>query len=475
MNSAPLKVLVFPILFICFSLHIRAQGLTPATQNLANKLAAGNVMAPGTWDSRYAKGKDLINRNQYVAYRALCDSADLSELILLLNHPNGVVKGYAGWALAERKYPACDSIFKVFLESEEKIHDAINTEKVDLSVEFYFGVYYSNWKDDITKEDTLFALGMIKKLDSIMLYLHRPTLLLGIALDHNNADPATYEQVRRWALENKNEKAIIELARYKKQEDIAILKQSGKTILQCAALFPDEQFWPCLEPYFSQQKTPELFNAVAAYKDQRSANTLASFYSQINSIKLVENLYEAIITNYCPYYNNLLEMIWTKDKAIEGKGATFLAKADPQKAATIFTKGLLNKKEFHYIYLKERYPGKGALYLMFDNISVYNKQQLAEVISSCLNEKGRVLSYFLDYIEANNVEGLGNVLLNKFNPGHMPVGDILRLIKIILSYKEEQLSQEVIKILKAYKQNRYWHNEEKNILDLLKTFNMDLD
>ncbi len=159
------------------------------------------------------------------------------QLHFLHNTFHAVVKGYASWALADKKYNALGKILIQFLDSKEMVRSVNGCihSKNELASEFYYRVLYQDYDNPLSKKDSLFYVKEVKKLDSIILYYPKNTSLLDLALEHNKANPQTYKRVRELALQAKNSKAIVELAKYEKTDAVIALGLPAPAIVWATA------------------------------------------------------------------------------------------------------------------------------------------------------------------------------------------------------------------------------------------------
>jgi hypothetical protein len=168
-----MKILLLYISLLFLPVLLFGQDLRPETQKLVKKLIQINEL------HHKHVGAGRVTSEQYYTFISLRDKASISELISLLNHRNAVVKGYASWALADKKYPALDKILIQFLDSKEtvKTFSGCILSKDELSSEFYYRVLYQDYDNPLSKKDSLFFVEQVKKIDSAILYYSGNTSL----------------------------------------------------------------------------------------------------------------------------------------------------------------------------------------------------------------------------------------------------------------------------------------------------------
>lgn len=461
------------ILFLCLTATVYGQGQKTSIERLVKKIAEENnlnhknVSFAGT------------TTDQYHTFLKLRDKATTATLISLLDHNNSVVKGYASWALADNKYPGLASILFKFLESRETVptFNGCIISRDELAAEFYYRVVYQHFENDVSVDDSVFFSEQIKKLDSVIIYHFESSSLLRTALSHNKANPAHYDRIKQLALKNKDPQAIIELAKYNKSTDIDALKKLGKRSLLAISYFPDESFWPFLENYFEKDKSPELFMAVASFKNAKANQTLSTFFTALANAgnkELVEKLDEALITHYSPHYQDLLLLIWEKYKFIDIAATRSLIADNPQKASAGFAKGLLNSNPFRFIVVNDEYEFKDSILpLILHTVARYDSDKLPDICSiNIKNTDFTDLEIFLKFVRENKIGGLESVLLAKLDQQGIPF-DMYALTETILAYNNPDLKQQAVEILKA---NRSWDigNWSEAFRELFKTHHIRL-
>lgn len=69
----------------------------------------------------FAVGFSGTQTEQYDRFLRLMQIARTEELVALTGHPAPAVRGYAFWALVERKYPGLEIIYKAHADDKEKV------------------------------------------------------------------------------------------------------------------------------------------------------------------------------------------------------------------------------------------------------------------------------------------------------------------------------------------------------------------
>ncbi|WP_276483464.1 hypothetical protein [Paraflavitalea pollutisoli] len=311
---------------------------------LVKKIAAFNELHGD------AVGVAGISSGQYQCFEKLRSIASLQELVSLLDHSNGVVKGYASWALADRKYAGMAPIFSRFLQSGEKVrgmHGCIVAD-FELATELYNRVGYHQFRRRIKLSDSLYFHQQLAVFDSTVLYSDRDDLLLSRALENQAGDPRYYTRVRYWALERKVPEAIWALGVYRNKEDIDAIKGLGKEAFAAIVRFPDPAFWDFLLLYRGKELTTDYFSAIAAFQSKAAAAELAQALPTL-SIEEAGFLGEAITLHDCPFYQDIHLSIWRKHALIDHVATNQLIKAIPDRAARAFAEVLSSGRELHFM------------------------------------------------------------------------------------------------------------------------------
>ena len=408
-----------------------------------NRLDAEHVGFPGS------------TTEQYMNFIKLRNTATTEELLLLLNHKNSVVKGYASWALADNKYPKLHEILITFLQTGETVMNQSGCIglKDELSNVFYYRVLYQKVVNKLTTKDSLFYYTQLQKIDSVIIYSKTKTTLLNTALGNNNANLNTYLRIKELAL-NKNKSAIIELAKYKKQEDIPLIIEFGENSLMAISHFPDNAFWGFLLKFKNTNKSYDYFSAIASYKDENALKLLSEIYQNCDSVE-INNLDQSLVENYCTIYQNLILTIWENNGIIDFTATNRLVNDIPEKSSFSFANGLLSTKinnnflEYTFNFEKK----DSILPLMLNNISKYNKSSILKICNKYIStaEYLNLLS-ILDLIKKNNIVDTKPNLLNRLTSKNAPY-EIFHISETLLSFKDSESNKKLVLILKEKKED----------------------
>ncbi|RYZ50226.1 MAG: hypothetical protein EOP49_14475, partial [Sphingobacteriales bacterium] len=303
-----MKTICIQIIALLLPAFAFAQTLSPQVQRQVARIAEENYVA---FESVGPAGEVT---DQYRSFTTLKNKATTAELLLLLKHENAVVRAYAGWALADRKYLHAETILLRFLKSNEWVQaqDGCIGGSEDLASLFYRRVFHQ-----VATRSKNRPLGaVINAMDSVILYeADSSSTLLETALEHSAGNSQHYNRIRMLALHYKTGASIVALARYKKADDVNFLMTLNTKAFPAIAVFPHPEFWPFLQRYQSTEKTFAYFNALAGFRNEESVALLTKMFDQPDSEKAatiasqlfneldhprgspLEQLYEAITVN----------------------------------------------------------------------------------------------------------------------------------------------------------------------------------
>ena len=413
------------------------QDKTLTTKKIINEIAKNNYVAP------YPDGFMHGETPQYKLFQMLKETATTEELIKYTDDKRPIVRTYAIKCLDDRKY---DKIFQIAVAH---IHD---TKKVrqggHRSRDVYVGDFFVRVQN-ITE-------GERKQLDSIILYTDNKLFYLNGLLSEIEPDEKHYERIRYLA--DKNEFAVIALAKFRKESDIdfistQILKNSYFTI-EAIEIFPAEPFKKTLQTLREQGYNyfgTEL--AVAVYKDKFSVDY---FNTSLSSVK--ENdfqrkqrskyIFEAISKYRDTIFTNLFFKLWEDDYIINSEIFNYLTTIDKGECLSLA----------YYSLQKPNNLDNSSLVIltMLDfliaNDSITAKKIIKQNIDSANVHK---LSYFVEkavhFKDQDIINSMFYRLENTSN-GHIYVP----IVKTILAHKDNELNERLIESIKQNVEIKDW-------------------
>lgn len=462
------QILIITLMFLTFQLS--GQKLRPSIKILVKKIENYNVL-----ETEHV-GEAGITTNQYRNYLKLRKKAYTEELLLLLEHKNAVVKGYATWALVDKKYPNLANIFSKFLITGEMVttlSGCLGTQQ-DLATELYYRVSYQLFRRKFNTKDSLFFQNQIQDLDSVILYSNIETKLFNTALVNNNGNLKNYSRIKELAEKHNSSSTIVALAKYKKQSDIPFIIKQRRLAFLAISVFPDSLFWDFLMGYKANENSLDYFLAVSSFRNELSLSVLNEIYKSCDSIQ-INDLAMALIKNYSTLYQDLILKIWEEHKIIELNVAKKLISECPEKCSKSFAKGLLSDKKFHFLELSYYWSSDLIPSLMLQTISKYDSNLIPLICNkNILTAKFTYLESFLYYIKLNNVSQTTKNLLQRLEEKNQAF-EIFHITETLLSFKNPETNKVLTKILILNKSDWDWGNWSDSFKKLFEANDIKID
>jgi len=471
------------IILTTLSFQGSAQKLRPEIKDLAQRIQDRQLL-----DSEYTgKGGDTSDR--YYNYLQLSSKANTDELVQLLQHRAAVVKGYASWALLDKKYPKLGDIFTKFLENGETVltQSGCTLSQDELASVLYYRVFYRYSPEEVPKNDSLFFQTQIIQFDSILINHKKENSLLSTALQHNNGNPKHYNRIRQLAFNNKNSDALQALAIYQRKEDIEAFKKFGEDAFASIALFPDDEFWDFLLSFKEHRQSDHYLMALAAFRSKKSAEVLSETLPEMKDSNAdyvisgindssIENFSKAISKNYCIHYQDLILKVWEQYKVIDHNATTKLIQDIPEKAATSFSAVLLSDKALNFV---EYDPDIGTIHKilpkMLECIKTCQKSELLMICEQNIRiRRNIILEQFLEFVKDNHLTETSDEILNKLQQENLP-HDIFYLTETILSFNIPENNEKVIALLKTKRKDWDIDHLSERFSKLFQTYGLKID
>lgn len=466
----PMKQILVIILTF-FAFQVSGQKLRHEIKNLVQDIEKYNEL-----ESEHV-GYAGVTTDQYRNFEKLRDKATIEELIQLLEYKNSVVKGYASWALADKMYPKLADILAEFLRTGEMAttqHGCIVSEG-DLATEFYNRVFYQHFYRKLNLTDSLFFQNQIQQLDSVILYSNIDTWLLKTALSNNNGNIKTYARIRELAEKKNNSKALVALAKYKKQSDIQFLIKQGEVAFLAISVFPDSSFWNFLLGYQIKVKSLDYFLAVSSFRNESALDVLNEIYKSCDSIQINE-LDEALIKNYCTLYQDLILKIWEEHKTIDLTITQKLISDCPKKSSKSFAQGLISDKGFNLLQIDYNYGTDGSILpLMLQTISKHDNDLMLSICNkNILTAQFTNLEPFLNFIKSNNISQTTSSLLQRLEEKNQAF-EIFHMTETLLSFNNPETNKTLTQILILNQKDWDWGNWSEHFRKLFKANDIKID
>jgi hypothetical protein len=424
--------LTFLTVTICYG-----QDKQLTTKNIINEIAKNNYVAP------YPDGFIHGETPQYILYLELKETATTEELIKYTGDKRPIVRTYALKCLDDRKYDKLFQIAVRHLQDTAKVMSSGHRSK-----DVYVGDFFVRVQNISEIER--------KQLDSIILYTDNKLFYLNGLLSEIEPIERHYERIKNLA--DKNEFAVIALAKFRKESDIdfisnQILKNSYFTI-EAIEIFPAEAFKNVLLTLRQQGYNyygTEL--AVAVYKDKFS---LEYFNTSLGSVK--ENdfqrnqrskyIFEAISKYRDTIFSNLFFKLWEDDYIINSEIFNYLTNLDKEKCLRLANHTLQEPNNLDNSSLVI----STMLDLLIANDSITAKKIIKQNIDSANVHK---LSYFVEKaVHFKDQEIINSMFyrLENTSNGHIYVP----IVKTILTYKDNELNERLIESIKQNLEIKDW-------------------
>lgn len=320
--------------------------ISKKVQNIAKEIAKENVLMSS------AIGGAGTRPEQYDRFEDLSKTATLPELKELTNHPNGVVRCYAFYAICD-KGESGESILRIL---ENHINDGETIEtfsgcimSIDMISDVMAGHVIYGYGDDSPLNSS-----QLQELDSLLVYKgNEDSYFRSLAIEKIPATPANYTKVKQLATKEESRNTLIKLSEYKRKEDLDYLyglyhklkkKDELGTFYIIAANYADPIFFPILksdleqtmsDDHFSNQWA-DLYTAIAAYKNKEALDLLYMPFTKIvhNHIKKyhLNFVQRAVDANRDKMYDAVLWKLWEEYNLINQTDYEYLKQADPEKA-----------------------------------------------------------------------------------------------------------------------------------------------
>lgn len=315
--------LVFIILSLLLSTSIFGQPISKTTQQLVDQIAEYNTYNGG------AVGVAGSKTEQWGRFEQLKKQATAKELMALCDHKNAVVRCYAFEALAERQHPQTFDILLQHLQDTEKVEILQGCIAMHHMVGDFFMSKFA-YSYQLHNGQTL-PTAQKDQLDSILLF-DKSIQLFSKTSIFQNLPPKEqyYKRVKTIAKKDKSSPAILALAKYKKEEDLALFIQyllhedpaAQNRGLEAVQQFPHPDFFPYLQTIQRQEiektkwsatrTTEALYGAIVQYKTPASKALLEHSLENApkdNRTNHSSGIWWALTRYPAPIYKGIIEQI----------------------------------------------------------------------------------------------------------------------------------------------------------------------
>jgi hypothetical protein len=395
-----LTISILTFAFQCFAQsQFHKEKISPQTENIITKLEKeGAVM-------NSAVGYAGQRPKQYDNFLELQKTATKGELAELTNHPNEVVRCYAFWALL---YDSSVDLFPIVIKHLDDtalvttLFGCIqSSEEVG---DFFIHIATPGLVDlDSKKLDS----NQYAVLDSILIFTPNHLEATEGAISNAKLTENLYKKVRELVIKENDQKALVTLAKFEREEDIPIIlsKKSEDDLFftyKAISEFPHPLFLPFLKEslYETLNDTHygtewgQLYNAIASYKNDTALRLLQVPFTQVKHQEIreyyMQYLFHAVQSFYTSLYDELLWNLWGNEKLINPEIFEKLYQKNPQRAFQITKKTIENADDFYYLatgdYSDEGQNSVNLIDIMLDTIIKKDRPFAIKMINKNIRE-----------------------------------------------------------------------------------------
>lgn len=415
--------------------------------------------------------------NNFSKFNELKEKATTKELIQLSKSEKNQVKALALMALVELKYKNLNLLFKKALNDEHKtdIKEGCIVSEESFAYLLYDRVSNQHYYNKLDTEDLDYFNSKTKDFNRIIISNKKNHSLLGYALYNNNADVSNYSKIRKLALNEQNDVAILALAAYKNKKDIQAFINLEEKAFEAISVFNDEKFWDFLVSYKNKGKSENYFKAIASFQNKKSKDLLNEIINNKENDTVICKVFKSTSKYYAPLYLDVFKEIFQKKGYLNVKIAEKLIEYNPKEASDIFSKKLLSDNLIYVYYedynaneLFEIYP------LIISNVQKYNYKDLESI---CIKRIKILDSFcmqaFLEIAEKEKIVKTSEIILEKIKSKNTAY-NYYHLSKTIFSFKNNESDSIVMNILKKNEKDWNWGNWSDSFNELFKTYNLNL-
>lgn len=410
---------------------------------------------------------------QWDNFKELEQNATNNELTELTNHPNGVVRSYAFWALTHQKDIDLLRILKNHLNDTELVETQFGCiGGREMVGDFYIQVMTPQYVDLNSEKMKSKELA---ELDSLLIY--QPNKLSARYSAINRAEPTEnlYPKIRELVIKENNQGALVTLAKYQKEQDIEIIKnnrsendkiESGYYHTYVAiSQFPRPEFIPLLETnlnktldntHFSNEWR-ELYKAIASYKNKKALELLKIPFSKVEHQNIkkyhIEFVYGAIQIFQDPIYDELYWKVWEEEGSISPEIYKYLFKKNPSKTYELTKKEMIENyqpKKSDFVPTSIGVEFTEGIYETMLNVLLVNDKVLANkvIAEQIQNSNVHNLSLYTSKVNKQKifVEPLFERLENAWN-AHI----YLEVIKTLIEFNDKSVNERILETRKRNK------------------------
>lgn len=430
------------------------------TKQIVAKIQKENMLMSSAVGAGGSRPKQFDN------FTDLQKTATRFELQELTNHPNGVVRCYSFWALT---YDTSISLLPIIIKhipDEENVSTMfgciVSSEKVG---DFFISLVTPQYVDINSKRLDSSQLALI---DSILIYTPNNLYAKQDAISRAKLTEAFYARARDLIINDKNQEALVALAKYQKKQDIPLIlknKIGNKPddgyffTYRAISEFPHPDFIPLLEKNLKQTLSDdhfstewrELYKAIASYKNNKAIELLTIPFTQVKHENIreyhIDFVFGALQKFQSPLYDDLLWNIWAKEKKISPEVFKYLSTKNSQRAFDLTKETLQLPEDYDFINDMTDYDdmvnSENLLETMLDIVLSRDRPFAINVIDkNLLNEDISTFQFFAAkaaQIKDTSFVGQLFIRLEKDDNPHI----YLRAAEALIAFNREDINKRI--------------------------------
>jgi hypothetical protein len=415
--------------------------------------------------------------NDLKSFIELKNKATFNELIELSNSDNKLIRYFSLIALVDLKYEKLDYLFKKTLDNDLSfsVKNGCIVSNESLSFVLYDRVLNQMYYNELSSKDSLFFVNKVKDFNRIILSKDKYYTLLYLALDNNNADLQNYSKIRKLAIRDQNQDAILELAKYKNKNDIQAFINLEEKAFTAISVFNDKKFWEFLVSYKNKNKSENYFNAIASFQNEESKNLLVDIINKKENDTVLSKVFKSSSRFYTPLYLDIFKEIFQKKGYLNIKIAEKLIEYNEKEASEIFSKKLLSDDLINIFFDYSTTTEIFDIYPLI--ISTVYKNNYKDLESICIKRIKILDSFymqaFLDIAEKEKLKKTSAIIVEKLKNKNTAY-NYFHLSKTIFSFENKKDIVTVIDLLKENEKDWNWGNWSESFNELFKAYNLNL-
>jgi hypothetical protein len=460
-------IIILTLTLNCFGqLHFDKTKISRQTEQIVSKIEKVNELMGS---AVYYAG---IRPAQYDNFTNLQDRATQDELVELTNHPNGVVRCYAFWALTYK--PSAKLLPIVIAHIGDTV--SVNTQFGCIGSREKVGDFFINLVTPqyVDLNSNKLTPSEYNYLDSVLVYTPNKLYAKENAINRTKLNETFYDRVRELVLKENNQSALVTLAKFKREQDIPLIlnnKLKGERYDQlfftykAISEFPDNAFLPLLKKSLYEAidkgawstEWRELYKAIASFKNDTALQLLKVPFTQTKHENIrqyhIDFIFGAVQDFYTSIYDELLWAMWENEKKINTKTFNLLYPKNPDKAFQLTKKTIQNADDFYYLntgsYSEDEEAPVNLLAVMLDTVLVRDRPYAIELINKNIREINvHQFPTFADKAlklgDPSFVSSLFDRLKTEDNP-HI----YLKATEVLIALKDKEINKRIVELAKT--------------------------